>query len=182
MRGRGVIRRADSRTSSLFMLALGTVACVSVLAQPLGAQWLPAFSPSVHPARIEDSTYKEVPAPDLAFLGALGGAVGCLPGIMAGAAAYELLHGSGGGDIAGLEYAVWGCLAGVAVGSSAAVHLANHRRGNVWLDLLAATGAAAIGFGARSALHPPGPTGWLIPIAMVGVTVATEKSVEHREP
>ena len=180
MRRRGVIRRADSGTSSLFMLALGIVACVSILAQSLRAQWLPAFSPSVHPAGVKDSTYKEVPAADLAFLGALGGAVGCVPGTLAGAAAYEFLHGSGGGDMAGLGYAICGCLAGVAVGLPVAVHLANHRRGSFWLDVLASVGIAAVGFGVAAAAEPPDGTGWLIPAAMIGATVAVEKDAEHR--
>ena len=68
---------------------------------------------------------------------------------------------------------------GAAIGLAGTVHLANHRRGNVWLDLLAATGVAAIGVGAGAALHLPGATGWVIPLTMVGVTVAAEKGAEH---
>jgi len=62
----------------------------------------------------------------------------------------------------------------------AAVHLANHRRGDFWLDLLASAGIAAIGFGVGAALEPPAGTAWLIPAAMIGLTVAAEKHGEHR--
>ncbi len=178
----GLDRGQPSKTRKLsrFRSAHWILVCIALLPRPLGAQWLPPLTPPEHPARFGDSTYHAVPAADLAFLGTLGGAVGCLPGLLGGRAAYGLFHGSGGGDLDGLAYAFYGCLAGVAIGLPTAVHLANHRRGSFWLDLLASAGIGAIGLGIGAALDPPASTAWLIPVAMVGLTVAAEKHVEHR--
>jgi hypothetical protein len=181
----GTPRRADFRaharpsSHALWLARCWVVACMSLSPRLLGAQWLPALMPPLHQAGSADSTYQEVPAADVAFLGMLGGAVGCVPGALAGGAAYEVFRGSGSGDDGGLAFVIYGCLVGVAVGLPTAVHLAIHGRGNFWLDLLVSAGIGAIGFGVAAALEPPEGAAWLIPLGMVGFTVAAEKHAEH---
>jgi len=170
-------RTAVPRSSA----ACWMLACVWLLPRPIAAQWLPAVTPSQRPAGSQDAPDREVPAADLAFLGALGGAVACIPGAAAGALTYQATHGNHAGGLdAAIGYAALGCATGAAIGLAGSVHLANHRRGNFWLDLLAASGVAVLGLSAGAALDAPGAAAWLIAIAMVGGTVATEKGAEHR--
>jgi hypothetical protein len=136
---------------------------------------------SLGPAR--DTPGQEVPAADLAFLGALGGAVGCIPGGVVGATAYRAVRQPEPGDLEGLAYALAGCLGGAALGVATGVHLGNHRRGSFWWDLVAAAAIGAVGIGVATSSDAPAASWWLIPISAISMAVIAEKHVErHSQP
>lgn len=159
--------------------ALLVLVLAFTLVPSLSAQRLPMQVRSVRPLVGQDTTYREVPSADLWFLGALGGAIGCIPGAMVGGLAAGL-GGQGKGDIAGLGAVVTGCAVGITAGLATGVHLGNHRRGSFWLDLATAFGVAILGTGVATIVQLPPTVGWVVPIAMVGLTVAIEKRVERR--
>jgi hypothetical protein len=77
----------------------------------------------------------------LALGGVLGGAAGAFAGGMIGAKATDTCEDCA---IVGLAY---GFVAGGSAGLPLGVHLANHRRGNYGLSLVASLAIAAAGFG-----------------------------------
>ena len=157
------------------LAAIGVPGLLTAQARPLHVA-----SRQARPLQLLVHQYEEVPAPDVAYLGTLGGVVACLPGAFVGGATHYAFRGPNSASVDAIAYVFIGCWAGASIGLAGATHLANRRRGDFWLDLAASLGVGLIGLGVIAAVDEPEPLAVAVPIAQIIATVATEKWAEHR--
>lgn len=105
----------------------------------------------------------------LALGGVLGGAAGAFAGGIIGAKAADTCE-----DCA-LEGLVYGLVAGGSAALPLGIHLANRRRGNYGLSLLASLAIGAAGFGATLASHEGGVM-IAVPVLQLVSSIAIERS------
>jgi hypothetical protein len=169
----------DTRLPILLLLLSTPVAAVAQSHPTAWHRWEPSFAtvdPQVaRPQAIADSAPGDSP---LLFLGGiLGGGAGLFGGALAG------YHLSGGGRICGDDSCgLYGGVLGAAVGEMAllplGVHLANGRRGNYGLELLA---SVAIGVGGSALASDHDSNVWLIavPVAQLISVVMIERATSR---
>jgi hypothetical protein len=105
----------------------------------------------------------------LALGGVLGGAAGAFAGGIIGAKATDTCEDCA---LVGLAY---GFVAGGSAALPLGVHLANHRRGNYGLSLLASLAIAAAGFGTTLATHDARPM-IAVPVLQLVSSIAIERA------
>ena len=115
-----------------------------------------------------------MPAAWLALAGAVGGAVGFFGGGAIGLGVGQIVARPGCIDYCGLGPAIFGALAGEALGVAGGVHLANRSRGSFGLDVLAsAVVPATLAAVLTDRVHDKFLI--VIPAAQLAVVVVTER-------
>jgi hypothetical protein len=117
----------------------------------------------------------------LSGAGILGGAVGFFGGAYLGAWIADS-RDDGLDDLDALHGALIGATLGESTLLPLGVHLANGRRGNVWLSALASVGLAAGGVGLMEAAHWDAPAAPVIavavPLAQLAAAIAIERATD----
>jgi hypothetical protein len=155
-------------------------AAVPLSAQARAPQWRSWQAPSLEripSGRNSGAWVRSAGTPGLVLAGLGGGVVGFFAGGFVG---YEL----GGGDLlcgdddCGLEEAAYGAIAGESILLPLGVHLANHRRGNYGLSLLASAALGGIGILAVNASNDGTPI-IVVPIAQLVTSILIERATAH---
>ncbi len=163
------------RTAITLLTLIATASPLT--AQQQAAHWESWRAPSVFsnpaaaPAGHSASTVGMVAA------GLGGGTVGFFAGGLIG---YELGGGSliCGDDSCGLEEAAYGAIAGESVLLPLGVHLANRRRGNYGLSLLASAALGGLGILAVNATNDGTPL-IVVPVAQLVTSVLIERATSR---
>jgi hypothetical protein len=163
------------------MMARPTLSALALLlaATPLAAQMrskdFPSWrAPAIATDPAPQSLAGRAGTPGLVLAGLGGGTVGFFSGLFIGGAI-----GGGnricGDDACGLEEAAYGAVIGETALLPLGVHLANHRRGNYGLSLLASAGVTAVGLLAIDASNDGSPL-IAIPIAQLITSILIERA------
>lgn len=130
------------------------------------------------PGSLDPQNQGSVISPILAGAGL--GIAGFVAGGLTGAA---LARDCTGSEYCVLQAAFFGAAAGGTVGLAVGVHLGNHQRGSLPLDLLAGAVAWGTGIGIAAASDWDETVTWVafatIPLAQLASTVAVERAVAH---
>jgi hypothetical protein len=157
------------------VLLLGVPAssmCAQRLANPVFSN-LAAAAPGSAPAAPGIPAGKQTSPGVMALGGILGGAAGALAGGIIGAKAADTCE-----DCA-LEGLLYGFVAGGSTALPLGVHLANHRRGNYGLSLLASLAIGAVGFGTTLATHGDGRILIAVPVLQLVSSIAVERATSR---
>ena len=157
------------------------LALLALLAVPLRAQRpapaLPHYRATLPVPTARSTSRGEAGIPAMAIAGVIGGTVGVFGGGLIGSAV-----GGGnaicGDDACGLEEAVYGAILGESVLLPLGVHLANGRRGNYGLSLLASVGIGALGILAVDASNDGIPL-LVVPVAQLITSIAIERTTSR---
>ncbi|MBK6423326.1 MAG: hypothetical protein IPF77_14140 [Gemmatimonadetes bacterium] len=164
------------RPYQLSLAALALVALPLVAQRP--AAGLPRYraSPLV-PGALRPAAPARASVTGMVLAGVTSGAIGLAGGGLIGSAV-----GGGnaicGDDACGLEEAVYGAIIGESVALPLGVHLANRRRGNYGLSLLASVGIGALGILAVDSSND----GWpllAVPIGQLVSSILIERATSR---
>jgi hypothetical protein len=161
------MRRAVLSLTLLLGLPAGAVHAQR-LADPVFANL--AASPAPAPAPPVTPAGKQASLGVMALGGVLGGAAGAFAGGIIGAKAADTCE-----DCA-LEGLIYGFVGGGSAALPLGVHLANHRRGNYGLSLLASLAIGAVGFGTTLATHGDGRLMIAVPVLQLVSSIAIERT------
>jgi hypothetical protein len=174
------------------LLATLLVLLALLSSRPCHAQMdgmVPRMDPRLHPAAaplhassarpvyvVADSSRSGPSEEWLALAGVVGGGVGLVGGMAAGALAQKAVDGNCTRDCSMLGI-VLGGLAGEALGMSAGVHLANGRRGSLPLGMLTSAGILTVGLVAGNNIPI---MLLLVPVGQLIGTVTVERRTGRR--
>ncbi len=157
---------------------IGLLAATAPLAaQQRATAWERWNAPILFPDRIAAPTSRHGSTVAMVAAGLGGGTVGFFAGGFVG---YELGGGNliCGDDACGLEEAAYGAIAGESILLPLGVHLANHRRGNYGLSLLASAALGGFGILAVNASNDGSPL-IVVPIAQLVTSVLIERATSR---